>query len=154
MWTQCQSIPSDGSARQHRSWRSLAIHAAIISSMLGLSVPPPTASSQTLDGPVRAVQPHDVRKAERHQSGQNNDAAATAVLQTVEQPRRVEPHSSVISPTVRIRSKAMNRTARAHLQNHRQGIGLPPTAMICQDCEPEHPTCPPRLYNCPPPQQW
>jgi hypothetical protein len=100
-------------------------------------VPAQTASAQTLDDSVRAVQPNDVRKAERHQARPSgNDAVAAAVAQ--ERAQKPADRVQVQNPP---RSTAMNRTARAHLESHSQAIGLPALAMICQDCEPEPPRC-------------
>jgi len=106
-------------------------------------VPAQTASSQTLDGSVRTVQPNDVRKAERHQARPTENDAVGAVAQNADQkPRFADGVKAQNQP----RSTAMSRTARAHLESHHQATGLPPTAMICQNCEPEPPRC--RLYNC------
>ena len=136
MWTQLHSIRSDGAARGCRSRAGLATYAAIVSCALGLMVPAQTASSQTLDGSVSAVQPNAVQAAKRHQARPtDNDASvdAAVVQHPHQKPAAEKAHNSP-------RSKPMNRTARAYLESNRQATGLPPTAMVCQDCEPE-PSC-------------
>lgn len=155
MWTQRQLIRGHGAARGCRSRARLTTSAAIVSCTLGFMASAQTASSQTLDGLVEAVQPSAVQAAERHQARlTGNDALVdVAVVQHPHQKPAVEIHSGAISPAGRTvlqdsrvrdggkthntpRSKPMSRTARAYLESDRQATGLPSTAMVCQDCEP------------------
>jgi hypothetical protein len=149
MRTQVQSIHTSGGRQRCQSRSRLAIHAAVVSCALGLVVAPGAGYSQTLDGAMTAVQPNAARPAERHRAHVTSDnlvadaaVVQTPILQTVRQDPHVRAAAKVRETT---RSKPMNRTAQAHLETSRQAIGLPPVAMVCQDCEPQ-PPC--GIYRC------
>ena len=139
MWTQFRSIPG-GAVRKRQSRARVAIHAAICAFTVGLMLPAKPASAQTHDGSVQAAQPNAVRAAERHRA---RPATSEAPIATAVVERRGGTSATAHNRT---RSKTIDRTAQAYLEN--QGSTLPTTAMICQNCDPA-PPCGFRCGNSP-----
>jgi hypothetical protein len=142
MWTQLQLIPVGGAVRKRRSRAGLGMQAAICACSIGLMLPATTASSQTPDGSVQAVQPSAVRAAERHHVRPNTKGAPIDATVVVERPG-IRATATAHNGT---RRKTINRTAQAHLES--QGSTLPTTSMICVDCDPA-PPCGFRCGNSP-----
>lgn len=134
MRTQLQLRPVGGAVRNRQSRTGLAMRAAICAFGIGLMLPATTASSQTPDGSVQAVQPKKVRAAERHHVRPTKEAPTAAAV--------VVERDGIRATATAQRSNTINRTAQAHLEG--QASTLPTTAMICVDCDP----APPCSFRC------
>jgi hypothetical protein len=109
--------------------------AVIVLTALGLLGPVHTASSQTVESGPTAAQTSIVIAAQRHRAPSIGKDVLIDAL-TVRTPARAPQDTrGAAKPHKGFGAKSMDRTALAYAESSRRAFGLPPVAMVCQDCD-------------------